>query len=827
MKLVKLFLLTGMLAFASRSTAAESAFSIIPSEAVVSHPRFPERIIVTQMLADGTQNDLTRDAKYVSADPKIARVDSQGRIFPVAAGKTTVTVSAAGKTATVAVISQPISRGEGEADISYINEVQPILSQAGCNMGACHGYSLGKNGFRLSLRGNDQELDYMSITRDTLSRRLNRAAPMQSVLLTKPVGEVPHGGDIRLKKHSDQYQRLVQWIAEGAPTDAATAARVTSIEVFPKYAVLPKPGGKQQLKVVAHYNDGSSRDVTDLAIFTSGKEDYATVDKAGLVTMLRRAEVAVVVRFERIFAAANIAALDETPGFIWANPPERNIVDKIVFKRLKDLRTNPSELSTDEEFLRRVYLDLIGVQPSVEELRAFVDSPHPYPSPPGGEGKGVRGDKRDQVIEKLFARPEFVDHWSLKWGDLLQNSRRYMAEESMFAFRTWIRHAVASNMPLDKFARDVLTGVGPVRENPTAAFYRLSTDPNISLERTAQVFTGIRMLCARCHEHPFENWTQVDYYGLASFFNQVAEKTDVQNPKEKVTVLRRDTGFSLNPRTKKLQAPRYLGGVEAEMPAGGDRREVFVKWLTSPENPYFARSLTNRFWSYFFSRGIIDPVDDIRVTNPPINPELLDALTKEFVAKGFDIRHLMRTIVQSRTYQLSSKSNPTNEHDVDNFSHTIPRRLTAEQLFDSLQVATGVPESISGAPAGFRAAQVPDTEVKSEFLELFGRAPRLEACECERTSQTNMLQALHMITADSVQQKLASAASRVSRVVADKKRTDEQRIEEIYLAALCRQPSPMEMQRSLEYIRGNANTAEAYQDLMWALLNTGDFIFVR
>jgi hypothetical protein len=796
--------------FLSLVGVADAALVVSPTEAIVSHPRFPQSIVVGTTLADGTQVDLTREAKFVSADPKIVRVDAAGLVWPVAPGKTTIEVTAGGQKATVAITSQPIA---APVPVSYQNEVQPVLSKARCNQGACHGYSLGKNGFHLSLRGSDHYYDFDALTKEFYGRRIDRQDPAQSILVTKPCGDAPHQGGLRLKKGDDFYQRLVAWVREGAESDLGKNSALVGIDVFPNYKVLPKPGSKQQLQVTARFADGSKRDVTNLTIFSSGNEDRAEVSESGIVTTLARGEVAIQVRYERIFVVSNIVTLGGGDTFAWSNPSERNYVDKHVFARLRDLRMNPSELSTDAEFMRRVHLDLIGVQPTADELRAFVAD--------------TSADKRDRLIDRLFARPEFVDYWSLKWGDLLQNSRRYMPEDSMFAFRDWLRHAVSSNMPLDEFARQVMTGEGAVRDSATAGFYRVSTDPQISLERTAQVFTGIRMLCARCHPHPFENWTQADYYGLASFFNQVTEKPDYLDAKDKIIVVRRETGFATNPRTKAPQPPRFLGAGEPKIEPGTDRRMVFAKWLTGKDNPHFARSLANRYWSYFFSRGIIDPVDDIRVTNPPINPGLLDALAKDFAEHNFDVRHLMRTIVQSRTYQLSSRTNATNAHDTDHFSHAMPRRLSAEQMLDSVGVATGVPENIPGAPAGFRAAQAPDSSAPNEFLDLFGRAQRMEACECERTSDTNMLQALHMINGNTLLQKIAAPNGRLTAVVANAKLSPEQRIEEIYVGTLSRMPTPKEMELSLAYLKKYDKPAEAYQDLMWALLNSSDFLFVN
>jgi hypothetical protein len=440
-------------------------------------------------------------------------------------------------------------------------------------------------------------------------------------------------------------------------------------------------------------------------------------------------------------------------------------------------------------------------------------------------------NKRKKVIESLFRRAEFVDQWSLKWGDLLQNSRKHASDPAVFALREWLRGAVASNMPLDEFARRLLTARGGVADDPTAAYYAAAKDADDALQRATQVFCGIRMLCARCHPHPFENWTQADYYGLHSFFNQVGAKADPRLPgvrNSRAVVLNLGAGYSVNPRSKQIQKPRFLGGQEVEPPANTDRREAYARWLTSPENPYFARSLTNRIWSYFFHRGIIDPVDDVRTTNPPINPELLDALTKDFVVHKFDVRHLMRTIVTSRTYQRSSIPNETNAHDDMNFSRFIPRRLSAETLLDSLGQATGVPERIGGAPDGFSAKQLPDAEFQSEFLSLFGKPQRVEACECERDDGSNMLQALHLLNGNTIMSRVSAPGGRLVQLLAQKK-DDRQLVEHLYLWSLCRPPSAAETDIALKFFGkyGAPKRAEAAQDLLWALLNCKDFLLVH
>ncbi len=460
--------------------------------------------------------------------------------------------------------------------------------------------------------------------------------------------------------------------------------------------------------------------------------------------------------------------LNPDPKFTPTPVPQENLIDRHVVDKLNRLKISPSRLAGDEEFLRRVYLDLIGVQPMPDEVRAFLAD------------KDAK--KRDKVIDALFERPEYVDQWSLKWGDLLQNSRNSASAPSVFLFREFIRGAVASNVPLDQFARKILTARGGAVDDPASVYFSISKDTNDTLERVTQVFCGVRMLCARCHTHPAENWTQADYYGLASFFSQVSTRQDSRTPavpNAKLVSLNLAAGFATNPRTGQAQPPRFLGGAEPKLPAGADRREAYAQWLTAPDNRFFARGLVNRVWSYFFHRGIIEPVDDVRSTNPPINPALLDALTRDFVEHKFDARYLMKRIVTSATYQRSSTPTASNKHDEQNFSHAIPRRVPAEALLDSLVQATGVPENIGGAPAGFRAAQLPDANVTSDFLHLFGKPQRMEACECERDNDSNMMQALHFINGKSILGRVQNPAARAT-LLARQKLNDRELVTELY-----------------------------------------------
>ena len=800
------------LAQAADPPAIISPPRVEPASIKLTDRRQPQSLLVTGTTTEGLTLDLSPNATFTTGAANIATVDAAGWVHPVASGATEITITAAGQTLRVPVL---VDLPPADRPYSFRHEVMPVLSKSGCNSGACHGYSLGKNGFKLSLRGSDAEPDFTSITQENFGRRLDRQQPSQSLMLTKPLGDVPHQGGVRFARNSLQHEILLQWISQGAPSDLPDEVRVIAVRMKPEKLVLG-PGQSHRLQLLAEYSDGSTRDVTRLGIFNVNNEQYATVDDIGRVTAGDFGETAIVARYERKFAATAVIVLRPARDFQPTPVPDDHFIDRLVVQKLNDLKIKPSPLAGDEEFLRRVYLDLIGVQPKPDDVRAFLADADP--------------EKRTKTIDALFGRPEFVDQWSLKWGDLFQNSRNAVSQPGVFLFREWIRAAVASNLPLDEFVRQLLSARGGIHDEPASVYYAISKDTNDTLERATQVFCGVRMLCARCHPHPMENWTQGDYFGLASFFNQVSTKADPRFPgvaNSKVVQLNLAAGSASNPRTGKPQPPRFLGGDELQLPAGADRRIEYARWLTSPENPHFARSMANRVWSYFFHRGIVDPVDDLRSTNPPINPQLLDALTKDFIEQRFDVRRLMRRIVTSRTYQRSSISEPSNERDEQNFSHSIARRIPAEALLDCLVQASGVRENFGDAPAGFSAAQLPDGNVQSEFLSLFGKPQRMEACECERDNNSNMLQALHLINGTSILGRVANPSGRVAQLLKEKL-TDEQLIAELYLWTLARRPTEKEVGLAVEFLKSyEAKRAEAAQDLTWALLNSKDFMLVH
>ncbi len=800
---------TGSTCRADAPAPVPASITVQPAALDIRHHRHPHSLQVLGTTADGYSLDLRSQARFTSADPRVATVDERGWVRPVTSGQTRVTVAVAGQTQTITV---KVQLPAAEPPYSFRHEVMPVLSRAGCNMGACHGYSLGKNGFKLSLRGSDPDPDFTAIAKESHTRRLNFQSPEESLLVAKPRGDVPHEGGVRFDRVSLSNEILLKWIRQGAPDDLKDPAQVVGVRLVPDRLVL-RPGQQHQLQLLAAYSDGTTRDVTRLGIFTANNDRFAAVEDEGLVTAGDAGETAIVARFERTFAATGVLVLNPSPGFVPTPVPQGHLVDRHVVEKLNRLRINPSPVADDEEFLRRVYLDLIGLQPKPDEVRKFLADGGPQ--------------KRERAIDALFQRPEFVDHWSLKWGDLLQNSRTAVSAASVFQFREFLRGAVAANLPLDEFARRLLTARGGFVDDPASVYFAISKDTNDTLERVTQVFCGVRMLCARCHPHPLENWTQADYYGLASFFSQVSTRADGRFPnvqQTRLVQLNLAAGFATNPRTGRPQPPRFLGGAEPKLPAGADRRQTYARWLTSAQNPYFARGLVNRIWSYFFHRGIVEPVDDVRSTNPPINPALLDALTQDFVEHRFDVRHLMRRIVTSATYQRSSVPTPSNRNDDQNFSHAIPRRVPAEALLDSLVQATAVPEAFGGAPAGFRAAQLPDGNVENPFLKLFGKPQRMEACECERDNGSNMLQALHFINGKSILGRVQNPAARPALLL-KQKLADEELVTELYLWSLARRPREAELRVALDFLRAHANRrAEAAQDLMWALLNSRDFL---
>jgi hypothetical protein len=689
-------------------------------------------------------------------------------------------------------------------------------------MGACHGTPSGKNGFKLSLRGYDPAADYAQLTRDALARRTSINNPDASLILQKALGRVPHEGGQRFAAGSVPHRVIRGWIAEGLNDDPTTLPAITKVEVLPGDRVQLHPARWQQLAVVARFTDGSARDVTALSVFTSSDPTVADVDRSGLVTFKQPGEVAILVRYLEHMLTARLTYLKPNDRFVWTNPPEHNEIDTLVFAKLKMMNILPSDLCTDEEFLRRAYLDLCGILPTPDEARAFLASKDP--------------DKRAKLIDQLLERPEYADFWALKWADVLRSNRKTIQLAGVHKYQGWLRNSIAANRPFDALVRELLTANGSTFANPAANYYRVARDPQSLAETTAQLFFGIRMQCAKCHNHPFERWTQDDYYSLAAFFARVRQKPDPTNdlaapgkpPTGGAEVIYADRAGEIEKPlangSKVVVAPRFLGGPAPAIEPGQDRREVLARWLTSAENPFFARSVVNRVWFHLMGRGIVDPVDDFRDSNPASNEELLDALAKDFAAHGFDQKRLIRKIMTSRTYQLSAETNETNKDDTKYFSHAVAKLYSAEQLLDAICAATAVPEKFAGLPLGTRAVQLPDGEVNHLFLKTFGQPARELACECEREGDSNLAQALQLINGPTIHEKLRAPNNRIGQLLAAKK-PDAEILAELYLATLSRFPTEAEATVVLEHVAKAADKRKAWEDVQWVLINSKEFLF--
>ena len=701
------------------------------------------------------------------------------------------------------------------AETTFLRDVAPILSKSGCMSGPCHGAAKGKNGFKLSLRGYDPQFDYEALLYDLAGRRFNRADPGRSLMLAKPTQQVAHGGGLRFEASSDYYKTIYSWIAQGVPFGDPAKDTVTRLDVEPKEIVLAKPGDQAAVKIVATFADGGTRDVTREANIDSNVPDLAAVSATAEVKGARIGEATLLVRYQGKFTTVPVTVINPAPGFAWKPLPQNNYIDTLIDAKLQRLKIQPSPVVDDAGFLRRVSLDLTGQLPDPNEVRAFVAD--------------ATKNKRARLIDKLIASNAFVDHWTLRLGDLLQANRKYLGEKGVYAFDEWIRQSFAANKPYDKMVRELLSASGSTYDHPAANFFRVTRDPKPTMEVTTQVFLGVRMVCAQCHDHPFERWTQNQYYEMASFYSATGLRPGYEVGEEIVYNLRDDFEMK-HPKDGRVMKPNFIVpasyGSSGPVPTDAKRRLALAEWVTAKDNPFFAKSTVNRFWSYFLGRGIIDPVDDIRASNPPSNPQVLDALTKDFVDHNFDLRYLLRTIANSRTYQASMQTNEWNAKDSENFSHAIPRRLSAEELMDGLTLATGVRPVFPDVPPDTRAEQLPDPHVgKDGFLDLFGRASRESACECERRTDLSLPQALNLVNGQTISDAVSDGNGRVAKAILAGK-PDKDLVEELYLSSFSRPPTPAELDNGIQYLTaGNTGRAARAQDLLWALVNSKGFLY--
>lgn len=701
---------------------------------------------------------------------------------------------------------------------NFRKDVMPVLTKAGCNQGACHGALAGKNGFKLTLRGYDPEVDYDVMTRQSIGRRISLAEPAQSLILLKATMGAPHGGGRRFKTDSPEYRIIYDWIAAGTPPPSANDPQVVELEVTPRQVTLA-PGAERQLTVQAKYNDGSTADVTRWVKFSSSAEGTATVDDAGKVKMAGHGEAAITLWFDSkvLYATVTSPYPNTVPAETWSKFPRRNFIDGLVLAKWKALNIAPSGEISDAAFLRRAWLDAAGVLPQPEEVEAFLADSSP--------------DKRAKLVDRILTSAEFTDYWSYKWSDLLLVSSKKLRPAATRAFYSWIREGVAANKPWDRFVREIFTSSGSTRQNGALNYFVLHKDPIDLTENVTQAFLGQRLTCARCHNHPLEKWTQTQYYQMANLFSRVGIKSGA-TPDESI-VFARASGDINHPRLLRPLAPTPLDGKGMALDGPDDRRVHFAEWLTSPQNTMFARSIVNRVWGNFFAHGIVDPVDDVRATNPASNEELFAAVTKDFVDGGYDMRRLIRTIMNSATYGRSAEANATNANDTRYFSKYNIRRLPAEVLLDTMSEVTGVPTEFTGYPQGTRAMQLPDTQVQSQFLTSFGRPPRILCDAAERSSDPSISQALHVINGDTLNKKLSNEGSSIGRMI-DLGLSDNRIVEHFTVAAFSRYPTDEEKARLAKLIsderakaKGDGREArrQALEDLLWAMLTSKEFMF--
>jgi hypothetical protein len=812
-------------AHASYPKSALTKIEILPSSISLVGPRYDQRLVVEGTFADGHEEDVTSQAKLASSDVKVAALDNNNLLCPQGDGHTTLTAAVEGHRASATVEVKDFSL---PSTWSFRNDVLPVMTKVGCNSGPCHGAAAGKNGFKLTLRGYDPDTDYFTLTHQALARRTERMEPAKSLILLKPTLAVAHGGGKRFAVDSPEYQVISGWIAQGMPAPKPSDPRVTEIRVLPPEASL-RPGAEQQLIVTALFSDGHTEDVTRWAKYDSGDEGVATVDNNGHVTMHSYGEAPVTVWYQShvTFSRLRIPFPYSVEQAVFSKAPRRNYIDDAILKHLEALHVPPSRPASDSEFIRRAYLDAAGILPTPSEVDKFL--------------KDTAPDKRDRLIDALMKRSEFVDYWAYKWSDLLLVTSNKLSNEEMWSYYNWIHNNVAADTPWDKLVYQIVTATGNTIQNGAANYWVIHRDPLDTSENMAQAFLGITITCAHCHNHPLAKWTQKDYYGMANLFARVRLKTFAPGGVRTavgplfndVTVYSAPTGEFTDDRFMMVLPPKPLDATALPEAAPGDTRLYFAKWLTSAQNPFFARNVVNRVWRNFMGRGLVEPVDDMRDTNPATNDDLLNALVKDFVAHQFDVNYLIRTIMQSATYQTSAQPLKENADDDKYGSHYVIKRLPAEVLLDAYSQVTEVPEEFSGYPVGMRALQLPDTAVKNYFLDAFGRPAREQTRESERTSVPTITQALHIINGGTLNDKLRAPESSVAMLL-KLGFSDEQIVDYLYLSSFSRHPTDSERTALVDELAsaeqqkvpGVTDTRRAaLNDMAWAMLTSEEFMF--
>lgn len=792
------WLLSAVVVMAAESTAIR----IVPSQLQISTPESSEQLLVFANMAGGTVEDATRQAKYSVVPEGFAQVSTAGRVVPLKDGQGEILVQVGSLSARIPLKVQGIA---SPTPVSFQRDVVPILSKSGCNSGGCHGKAEGQNGFKLSVFGYDPVADYHALVSEGRGRRIFLASPDNSLLLLKGTALMPHGGGQKIEPDSRWHHLLRRWIQEGANLDQEVLHPTVKIQVEPTEVTL-SPRGMQQLRVTALDDAGNARCVTVEAGYQSNSDSIVGVDAEGQVLATEvPGEAAILVRYMGHVAVCRVTRPHDSPAF--ARPPERNFIDRLLWDKLTRLHLPPSPAADDATFLRRVYLDTIGTLPTSAEAKRFLQDSNP--------------EKRKLLVAQLLERTEYADYWAQRWSDILQVDKDTITPQGAVAMTRWVRKQIVQNVPYDKFVYNVLTAQGSTLNESPAAFFQVQADPEKTARAVSQLFLGVRVECAQCHHHPFERWDQQDYYALAGFFSGIERRA---LPQGAVKIVSKGGEDLKHPRTGKVIAAAGLGGPVVTFTPGTDRRKPLADWATNPQNPYFTKAIVNRIWAHYMGRGLVEPVDDLRATNPATNEPLLDALAEHMIAVKYDIKAFTKTLLDSQAYQLSSQTLPTNKADEQNYSHASWKPIPAEVLLDAISQATAVPEDFNGWPRGYRAIQIWDNKLPSHFLETFGRPTRQTVCSCERGTEPSIAQALHLMNSPITTQKVHDREGLVAKLAASDLSPDKI-VDELFLVTLSRYPSEAERQVMQAPFADTMDRREAAEDVLWTLLNLKEFVF--
>ncbi len=789
--------------FGSGAVADAGTLTVSPAEVTLERPEATQQIVILFADATGRSLDITRKVSIQIDPPSIAVVDERGLITALANGAGTIVIQSGEERTAIPI---KVSRLDNPVPISFRREIIPILTKAGCNSGGCHGKAEGQNGFKLSIFGYDAQADFEALVLEGRGRRVSVSSPASSLLFLKASARTPHGGGQRIEPGSYRDRRLLRWIAEGARFDAVDdpTSEIVGIEIEPQQQIL-LGGETQQIRVSTIDASGNRRCVTNETEFLSNAASIADVDSRGLIQASEiPGEAAILVRHLGHVATCRITL--PRPGVTFARPPENNFIDTLAWNKLERLGIEPSPLSDDATFVRRVSLDTIGTLPTAEEVRQFLSDTSP--------------DKRSGLIDRLLERDEYVDYWTMNWLNILRADQLTISPQGAVAMQRWLRNGFAQNRPFDEFATDLLTVQGNTSAEGPGSFYKILNKPDEAARSISQLLLGVRIECAQCHHHPSERWSQADYVGLAGFFTGLTLK---KLPNGEQAVVSFGGNDLPHPRGGETVSTRALGAAPADFSHVSDRRRILADWLTADENPFFAKAIANRLWAHYFGRGLIEPIDDIRETNPPTNPALMEALASHMRDVRYDLKAFTRTLLNSRAYQLSAVSVPSNVDDQQNFSHFIQKSQPAEVLLDAISQSTGVPEDFNGWPRGYRAIQIWDNHMPSYFFRIFGRPVRATVCECERSNQPSIAQALHLLNAPEIFDKISHRHGHVRKLAASDM-SPADLIDQLYLSTLARFPTSAEKELMLQAF-SDLDRRAATEDVLWALLNSKEFVF--